>query len=409
MTRPEHESSRVEWATGAAHGDAGDALKRALEDLDTGRNAASLELLDRLVEGGEVGVEANLARAVALARMGRSQPAVESLEQLIEVRPDHPRAGDLLRELGASDLGQLLRMARAALDTDDVATAFTAVAEAKAARHPLLGLDHLRALCFLRMARSADACEALKEELRHFPDNGEAQELLDELLADQAEALSPGQWEPEFRELLQSIRPYTMVPSARLYSLYRLARGICLDDVPGNFVECGVAAGGSSALLAWVVNRYSTRPRLLYAFDSFEGMPAPTRFDTQGDLHADATGWGAGTCAAPVDCLHEICRRLGVLEGVRAVPGYFEQTLSEEAERVGEIAFLHLDGDWYESTRAILESFYEQVVPGGILQFDDYGCWDGCRRAVREFEARRDLRFRLQPIDTQGVWARKET
>jgi hypothetical protein len=257
------------------------------------------------------------------------------------------------------------------------------------------------------MGRPDDAREALKEELRQFPGNAEAQRQLEDLLALEAGTSSPQRWEPEFEELLQVVRPYTMVPPARLYSLYRLARQVCTDDVPGDFVECGVAGGGSSALIAAVVKRYSTRPRSLHAFDSFEGMPAPTQYDTQGGVAANATGWGTGTCASPVDSLREVCRSLGVLEVVRAVPGDFEKTLPRESERIGEIAFLHLDGDWYASTRAILEHLYDQVVQGGILQFDDYDCWDGCRRAVHEFETRRGVVFRLERIDAHGVWTRK--
>ena len=303
--------------------------------------------------------------------------------------------------------GRVLDRARASLEAGDVAKAFATVVVAKETRRPLPGLDQLRAECFLGMGRPDDAREALKEELRQFPGNAEAQRQLEDLLALAAGTNSLQRWEPEFEELLQVVRPYTMVPPARLYSLYRLARQVCTDDVPGDFVECGVAGGGSSALIAAVVKRYSTRPRSLHAFDSFEGMPAPTQYDTQGGVAADSTGWGAGTCASPVDSLREICRSLGVLDVVRAVPGDFEKTLPRESERIGEIAFLHLDGDWYASTRAILENLYDQVVPGGILQFDDYGCWDGCRRAVHEFEARSGVVFGLERIDTHGVWMRK--
>ena len=383
-------------------------LARALEALDEARYASSLRWLERLVVCGVLGVEANLPRALALAGMGRTEAAIEALQRLLELRPDHARAGDMLRALGRADPGAVLARARELLEGDDAAAALREVARAKALRRPLADLDRVRALSFLRLGRPEDAREALREELRHFPENAKAQRLLEELLAGEAEEGPASHRESEFEELLLAIRPYTMVPAARLHSLYRLARQVCVDDVPGDFVECGVAAGGSSALLATVIQRYSSRPRMLHAFDSFTGMPVPTPEDTQGGLSANATGWGTGTCAAPVDSLREICGRLGVLERVRGVPGYFERTLPRERERIGEIGFLHLDGDWYESTRTILENLFDQVVPGGVVQVDDYGCWDGCRRAVHEFERKRGLELRMRPVDAHGVWIRKE-
>ena len=77
----------------------------------------------------------------------------------------------------------------------------------------------------------------------------------------------------ELQKLLCVVRPYTMLSEERLFSLYSLAKQICLEDIPGNFVECGSYKGGSAALLAFVIQRYSLRPRLLYACDTFEGMP----------------------------------------------------------------------------------------------------------------------------------------
>lgn len=37
-----------------------------------------------------------------------------------------------------------------------------------------------------------------------------------------------------------------------------------------------------------------------------------------------------------------------------------------------EIAFLHIDVDFYEATLSALEFFYDSVVPGGIIIIDDY-------------------------------------
>ena len=272
----------------------------------------------------------------------------------------------------------------------------------KAKRVRLQGIDYLRALSFQARGENSTAIEALREELRYFPDSQEAAALLADLTA--KEGVPSKVEDPEFSELYRQIRPYTMLGEARLFSLFELAKRACENDVLGNFVECGVAAGGSSAMLAAVIARHSKRPRKLFSFDTFEGLPTPTQFDTHQDRSAEALGWGAGTCAAPEASLREVCDKLGVGTFVEPVKGLFSESLPASRERVGLIAFLHMDGDWYSSTSEILENLFDRVVSGGFIQIDDYGYWDGCRRAVADFEQKRGMKFQLNRIDETGVW-----
>ncbi|NET60865.1 MAG: tetratricopeptide repeat protein [Symploca sp. SIO2E6] len=213
----------------------------------------------------------------------------------------------------------------------------------------------------------------------------------------------------EFQQLLSAIRPYTMLSEARLFSLYSLAKQICLDDIPGNFVECGTWRGGSAALLAFVIKHYSLRPRLLYAFDTFAGMPEPRDVDKHQGIPANDTGLGVGTLKAPIlEGLAQICQTLEVRDLVVPVEGLFAQTLPQYQSEISNIALLHADGDWYESTMDILNHLFEQVVKDGIIQIDDYGFWEGCRQAVHEFERTQGLSFGLRIIDDTGVWLRQE-
>ena len=315
---------------------------------------------------------------------------------------------DIDMYLNNYDAASLQAQASGLLGGGDVTQAFDLLIRAKALKTPREGLDLLRAHCFLRMGQPLGAVEALREELRHFPGNAEAAQTLEQL---QRQMPAPGgtdpAFEPEFVELLQTIRPYTMLSEQRLYSLYTRARSICERDLPGNFVECGVAAGGSSALLAFVIGKYSRQPRRLFSFDSFSGMPVPSALDSHQGIAAESTGWGTGTCAAPEASVREICGKLGVSELVTTVKGYFEETLPRLRDWTGMIALLHLDGDWYGSTRAILDNLYDRLLNGALLQVDDYGYWDGCRKAIHEFEAERGVRFAINPIDGTGVWFAK--
>jgi cephalosporin hydroxylase/Flp pilus assembly protein TadD len=301
----------------------------------------------------------------------------------------------------------LVEQAGQALEAGENENALQLLSRAKALRQPTRGLDLLRAKYHLRIKERATARQALLEELRYFPDNAEAKALLDTLPADQPVSVRVSEDESDFKEALRVIQPYTMLRVERLLSLYRLARKVCQENVPGNFVECGVAAGGSSALLAFVAKRHSRSPRFVYACDSFSGLPAPTADDHHQGASAEAAGWGAGTCAAPEASLREVCAKLGVADRVKPVKGFFNETLPRQRDWFGMIALLHMDGDWYESTRDILHNLYDHVANDGVVQVDDYGFWAGCKKALHEFEAQRGLRFALQTIDGTGVWFRK--
>jgi hypothetical protein len=199
--------------------------------------------------------------------------------------------------------------------------------------------------------------------------------------------------------LLNAVRPYTMVGPARLRTLYRLARKVDGSQVPGSFVECGTCNGGSGAILA---ARAAQTGRHVWLFDSFAGLPAPDPEDG-----GEAIGWEGG-CLGDEASVREVLAKVGArAEQVHIVKGWFEDTLATST--TGTIALLHLDGDWYASTRTILDAFYDRIHPGGFLVVDDYGHWQGCRRAVDEFFAARRLRPSVVRSDYTGVWFAKPT
>ncbi|MEG4285997.1 TylF/MycF/NovP-related O-methyltransferase [Microcoleus sp. A006_D1] len=211
-----------------------------------------------------------------------------------------------------------------------------------------------------------------------------------------------------FKNILSIVRPYTLLSESRLFSLYCLVKQICVEDLPGNFVECGTCKGGSAALMAFVIKHYSRRPRVLYAFDTFEGMPAPTEIDKHQGIPANLTDFGEGTLKAAIsENLNKICELLQVKDLVVPVKGLFAETLPKYKSAIGSIAFLHADGDWYESTMDIFNTLYDSVIANGLIQVDDYGHWEGCKQAVHDFEKMKGESFSLHTIDETGVWFQK--
>jgi hypothetical protein len=296
------------------------------------------------------------------------------------------------------------------ISNNEIDTAFKSIIKAKSLKCPVLNLDYLKAICFIKMNRAGEAVEALKEELRYFPNNTEAKNLLDECLKSMALHKPQFYKDPDFIQIYKIIQPYTMLSEHRLFSLFILCRHICLVDLPGNFVECGVAAGGSSALIAFVIKKYSHRNRQLFAFDTFDGMPEPSGEDvsSHGNIFANVLGWGTGSCAASKEFVTNFWEKNNLNDIIIPIKGNFTNTLPHNQSIINKIAFLHLDGDWYQSTKCILDNLFDLVINYGILQVDDYGYWSGCRKAIHEFENKYHYKFNMNTIDDTGVWFFKQ-
>jgi O-methyltransferase len=188
-----------------------------------------------------------------------------------------------------------------------------------------------------------------------------------------------------------------MTSSRRGRALLRLARQVDRDRVPGAIVDCGVWNGGSTVLLS-----IGAPGREVWAFDSFEGLPeADPQLD--GD---EAQGW-TGECLGAEDVLREGFARYADPQRLHVVKGWFQDTFPTAAEQVGQVAVLHADGDWYESVKLTLETFYDRIAPGGYVVIDDYGEWIGARRATDEFRAARGITAPLVTVDHTGRYWRK--
>lgn len=209
---------------------------------------------------------------------------------------------------------------------------------------------------------------------------------------------------------IRRVRPYTMVWEPALVGLGECVQTVIRDGVPGAFVECGVWRGGSSFLMADLLRKAGQTDRRVWLFDSFEGLPRPTELDGQlaHDYYAGAPGldvWGLGRCDASLEDVQASAARLRLTLMLEFVQGWFADTLPVTKDRIGPIALLRLDGDWYESTRDCLVQLYDQVSPGGFIVLDDYYGWEGSSIAVHEFLASRRLPHQIH--DDGAVWFRK--
>lgn len=199
--------------------------------------------------------------------------------------------------------------------------------------------------------------------------------------------------EVEAKEAVKLVRGNTMTSLERLVSLWNQVRYLDQYGVEGSLVECGVWKGGSIGLMALAHQRVGTARRELHLFDSFEGLPEPdskvdgTKAISYSGQHAGGKLETIGKCVGPIEDSRELLfRRIGYPESkAKFHQGWFEETVPRVSATLGPIALLRLDGDWYSSTKICLDHLYERVVPNGVVVIDDYGHWEGCRKAVDEF------------------------
>jgi len=201
-----------------------------------------------------------------------------------------------------------------------------------------------------------------------------------------------------------------MTSRGRLWALIRAVRYLEANGVPGDFVECGVWRGGSVMTMAATLLEQGNPSRKLWLYDTYSGMTPPTQADVASDSGVsaqallDATPIDDGNnvwCVASLDDVRENVLGTGYpAQQVEFVVGPVEETLLDTAPEA--IALLRLDTDWYESTRASLEHLYPKLVRGGVCILDDYGHWQGARKAVDEYFASMGSPPLMMPIDYSG-------
>jgi O-methyltransferase len=195
-----------------------------------------------------------------------------------------------------------------------------------------------------------------------------------------------------FMGLFSQCRAYTMTSVERMYSLYLSLNYVIDNNVGGDFVECGVWKGGSSMLISLFLKQKGITDRKIYLYDTFEGMSEPSEMDktSNGELASvllkdqekenEESIW----CYSSIEEVKNNLHLTGYpLENIIFVKGKVEDTLAGNLP--GKLAILRLDTDWYESTKIELELLYPLLNLNGIMIIDDFGFWEGAKRAVIEY------------------------
>lgn len=156
-------------------------------------------------------------------------------------------------------------------------------------------------------------------------------------------------------------------------TLLRYALKHCTLD--GLVLEFGVFRGASLSVIAQNVDA------IAYGFDSFEGLPEDwSNLQRKGQFSLDGK----------LPRFDET--------NVELVAGWFSETLPGFlAAHPGPARFIHVDADLYSSAVTVLTQLAPRIVPGTVIQFDEYFNYPGWEhhehKAFTEFVAATGVRF----------------
>ena len=178
-----------------------------------------------------------------------------------------------------------------------------------------------------------------------------------------------GENDQEFQSLHQTIKEKTLVTKDRCFAIYQWAK--LARSQPGEIAEVGVYKGGTGKIIATVCPE-----KKVHLFDTFAGMP-----ETDQTIDYHQRGEFADTSLSAVQEFFKGC------DNVVFHPGLFPETGADVTR--SQFCLVHVDVDIYNSVKECLSFFYDRLVPGGIMIFDDYEWKDtpGVKKAIDEFLA----------------------
>lgn len=176
---------------------------------------------------------------------------------------------------------------------------------------------------------------------------------------------------------------FKIIGYSRADSLVNIIRAT--QNIDGAFVECGVAAGHSSAI-AGIAMKSLNIDKSFYLYDTFEGFnfDLDEELDFEGNSIAD---YDLSKYKSIQTSVEEVEKKL-LMSGIEKknivmVKGMVENTIPTQMP--DKISVIRLDMDLYKPTLHCLKHMFSKLEENGYLIIDDYGHWQGCKQAVDEF------------------------
>lgn len=178
----------------------------------------------------------------------------------------------------------------------------------------------------------------------------------------------------------------------RIWAAISSVNHIIKNNIPGDIAECGVWRGGCSLAMALKLKELNSNKKI-YLFDTFEGMTEPSVYDKKAYKklnvfkkfnYSKKKNYNEWCYASLSDVKHQF-NCFNLLDNVIFVKGDIRKTLLKSSNLPSKLSILRLDTDFHDSTESSLKNLFPLLEKNGILLIDDYGCWEGVRKAVDEY------------------------
>lgn len=176
-------------------------------------------------------------------------------------------------------------------------------------------------------------------------------------------------------------------------------------DLPGDIVELGVYRG--TTLMSWAnfmeIRNMGDRQKQIFGFDNFSGFVDVHELDeaSDTDIEKQQGGFDSSVFEEILEdaiSIFDKDRFIPYKPRVKLIKGNIEETVPQFLNDTPgiRISLLHFDCDMYKPTMVGLDNFWDLVVPGGVVIFDEYGIrpWAGESNAVDEFFKGKNLNIR---------------
>ena len=200
----------------------------------------------------------------------------------------------------------------------------------------------------------------------------------------------------------QFLSLYTHMPAYSThetkYNSFNMGKYINDNNISGDVIECGVAAGANLACMMLGCNNSKTvTNRTYWGFDSYQGIQLAGKKDTDQpgigaithntNVSDDELLVSSGITVHSKDSVIAFLTQYGLYNSkyVKLVEGWIQKTITENiVKEIGKIALLRLDMDIYSPTKFALDKLYPLISKGGVVIIDDWAL-DGARLACTEY------------------------
>ena len=146
-----------------------------------------------------------------------------------------------------------------------------------------------------------------------------------------------------------------------------------IENISGSIIECGVFKGTSFSRFAMIRELIGNKKKnKLVAFDVFNDDFPNTKFHNE---KIQRKHWinTAGGSSISTRQLNRIFKKKNI-DNYELIKGDVLKTIPNYTKKNPnlKIALLNIDIDFIETTKCVLDNFYEKVSKGGIILFDNY-------------------------------------